>query len=225
MTTTKIRVQNERCVMAIDPTSRGFGFVVFEGTEGLDMKLIDWGVPHVRSNKRRACLRRIEELLDTYEPTFLILEHSAAAGSRRCARVKRLLVAIRALAARRNVKTRSVSRGAIHAAFSKGNARTKEEIAASIAARYPELAPRRPPPRKCWMPEDDRMSMFDAAALAHTFFHFGPLDRTLHLKRYRPPRATTNAPELRTPSYLTNHTWHYEPGGEHPPDRKKPVRS
>ena len=49
----------------------------------------------------------------------------------------------------------------------------KQEIAIAIAERFPELAPRLPRSRKPWMSEDYRMSIFDAVALALTFFfHF-----------------------------------------------------
>ena len=46
----------------------------------------------------------------------------------------------------------------------------KQEIAIAIAERFPELAPRLPRFRKPWMSEDYRMSIFDAVALALTFF-------------------------------------------------------
>jgi hypothetical protein len=47
--------------------------------------------------------------------------------------------------------------------ISSGKSRSKEDF-------LPELAPYRPPRRKLWMSEDDRMAIFDAAALAATFF-------------------------------------------------------
>ena len=47
---------------------------------------------------------------------------------------------------------------------------TKREIAEAIVREFPELEPRLPPVRKIWMSEDVRMSIFDAAALAITFF-------------------------------------------------------
>jgi hypothetical protein len=34
---------NEKRVLAIDPTHRGFGYVILEGPE----RLIDWGTRHV----------------------------------------------------------------------------------------------------------------------------------------------------------------------------------
>jgi len=51
------------------------------------------------------------------------------------------------------------------------DARNKQLIAVAIGRRFPELAPHVPPYRKCWMSEDYRMSIFDAVALALTYFH------------------------------------------------------
>ena len=50
------------------------------------------------------------------------------------------------------------------------DATMKQEIAIAIAEHFPELAPRLPRSRKPWMSEDYRMSIFDAVALALTFF-------------------------------------------------------
>jgi hypothetical protein len=49
-------------------------------------------------------------------------------------------------------------------------ASSKQEIAAAIANRFPELAPRLPRFRKPWMSEDYRMSIFDAVALGLIYF-------------------------------------------------------
>lgn len=49
------RSPEPRRVLAIDPTSRGFGFVVFEGPE----HLIDWAVVEIRKDKEDKCLQRM----------------------------------------------------------------------------------------------------------------------------------------------------------------------
>ena len=41
----------------------------------------------------------------------------------------------------------------------------------AIVERLPELTPWRPPFRKPWMSESHRASIFDAAALALTYFY------------------------------------------------------
>ena len=46
----------------------------------------------------------------------------------------------------------------------------KQSLAETIARHIPAFARYLPPPRKPWMSEDSRMSLFDAAALALTFF-------------------------------------------------------
>ncbi len=168
-------------VVAIDPTSRGFGFAVFEGPG----RLIDWGVAHVRNDKHSGCLRRIGGLVEHYAPAVLVVEDYGDRGSRRCARVRKLLQAILQLASNRKIRTQRFSRRAVREAFAGSDASTKEQIAGVIAARYPELLPYLPPPRKCWMSEDVRMSIFDAAALAQAFFHSSTIDAKARLKSSR----------------------------------------
>ncbi len=57
-------------VLAIDPTTKGFGFAVMEGPE----KLIDWGVKGVRGSKNSECLRLISGLIDQYQPDVIVVE-------------------------------------------------------------------------------------------------------------------------------------------------------
>jgi len=61
--------------------------------------------------------------------------------------------------------------------FAVFRANTKHEIAHAVAQQLPELAPRLPRFRKPWMSEDYRMAIFDAAALALTYFHSQPFSR------------------------------------------------
>lgn len=81
-----------------------------------------------------------------------------------------MLGALWKLAEETEVPAYRYSRNAIRDAFAEHGVRTKYEIAEHIAAEFPELAPRLPPPRKCWLPEDPRMGIFDAASLAVTYF-------------------------------------------------------
>ncbi len=159
------RRRPEKRVLAVNPTTRGFGFVVLEGSD----QLVDWGVAHVRTDKEARTLARVSELLERYRPDVLVLEDSGVPGTRRRERVRKLLRELTALAPRRGVRVRRIARREVRRAFSAENAVTKSEIAAAIAKRFPELAPRLPPRRKAWMSEDERMAIFDAAAFALTF--------------------------------------------------------
>lgn len=154
-------------MLAIDPTHRGFGFVVLEG----ETRLLDWGTRHVSRPKHDGSIEKVDALIDRYDPSALILEDHAGDGSRRCLRVQTLIDALHKLGQARDLSVFSYSRGEIRLAFSAHEATTKEEIAAVLVARFPELAPRMPPKRKVWMSEDHRMAIFDAASLALTHFH------------------------------------------------------
>lgn len=112
----------------------------------------------------------VGDLIDTYQPDAIALEDFASKGSRRCGRVQRLIRDVQKLAAKRKVRARSISRSEIKTAFSEDGAVTKHQIATAIARRFPELAPRLPPVRKPWMPEDYRMPIFDAGAMGVAFF-------------------------------------------------------
>lgn len=71
-------------VHAIDPTHRGFGFVVLEG----ETRLLDWGARHVSRPKHDGSIEKADALIDRYDPAALILEDHAGDGSRRCRVVK-----------------------------------------------------------------------------------------------------------------------------------------
>ena len=153
-------------VLAVDPSTRGFGFAVLEGPE----RLVDWGVKETKVDKNKRTLKLVEDLIDRYQPTVIVVEDYEGKGSRRCRRIQGLINDISKLAAKRNIKVRSFSRVKVKQAFSESGASNKYEIAVTIANRFPELAPRLPRFRKPWMSEDYRMSIFDAVAFGIAFF-------------------------------------------------------
>jgi Holliday junction resolvasome RuvABC endonuclease subunit len=157
---------NDICVLAIDPSTRGFGFAILEGPE----RLVDWGVKETKMDKKRRSLKLIGELIDQYQPNVIVVEDYAGKGSRRCRRIQGLINDISKLAAKRKIKVRSFSRLKVKQVFSESGASNKYEIAVAIAKRFPELVPRLPRFRKPWMSEDYRMSIFDAVALAKAIF-------------------------------------------------------
>src|SRR6266511_3573381 len=87
-------------VLAVDPSTRGFGFAVLEGPS----RLIDWGVKETKTDKTRRSLKLIADLIEQYEPSNLVLENYAGKGSRRCERVAALIDEIRELAVKRKVR-------------------------------------------------------------------------------------------------------------------------
>jgi hypothetical protein len=160
-----MRKETARRVLAIDPFSRGVGFAVLEGPD----RLIDWGTRSTGQADNARAARVIAKLIDRFRPDVLALEDWDSAGSRRCDRVQKLLDRIAATEGRR-VLVRVINRREIRAIGPLPLTSTKQGRASFLAERFPELQAFLPPVRKPWMPEDDRMAIFDAASFAAACF-------------------------------------------------------
>lgn len=152
--------------LAIAPTTRGFGYIVFE-TPDIPM---DWGVKEVHRNKTRDCLLKAQVLMHMLQPSVLVVEDAQHPGSRRSKRVKMLLDKIADLAQQRGIAVERCSRHEVLTAFVRMGAETKDDIALAVTRLVPELAPRLPPRRRIWESEHYSMAIFEAAALALTYF-------------------------------------------------------
>ena len=153
-------------IFAVDPTTKGFGYAVFE----TPFHLVDWGLAHVSGEKESGAVARFEELLDQYRPDIVILEDPAAPGSRRRPRVQTLLERLRDSARERSIAVHLIPRLAVIECFSSPEKRaTKFSITENLAETFPELAVKVPRRRKAWQSEDERMATFDALALAVTY--------------------------------------------------------
>jgi hypothetical protein len=154
-------------VLAIAPSSKGFGFAVLEGAG----TFVDWGVKSVDGDKNAASLVKVKRLIIDYAPSAIVLEDMRGKDCRRSARVQTLAEKIIQLAASHQLKTRLISQQAVRFALSLAPEATKHEIATRLANHFPEeLGSRLPPKRKAWMSEDYRMNIFDAVALATAYF-------------------------------------------------------
>jgi hypothetical protein len=160
-----MRKETAKRVLAIDPFSRGVGFAVLEGPE----RLIDWGLRTTGRADNAKALRVIDKLIDRFRPDVLALEDWESAGSRRCGRVQTLLDRIAATEGPR-VLVRLITRRQIRAIGPLPQTSTKRGRACFLAERFLELQPFLPPIRKPWMPEDDRMAIFDAVSFAVACF-------------------------------------------------------
>ncbi len=148
-------------ILAIAPSTRGFGFAVLEGRD----TLVDWGVKTVQGNKNANSLVKAEELIAHYQPGVLVLQD--VEGSRRSARIKALSRKIVALAKSHKVMVKLFSQEQVRRTFFADGQATKHALAEIIAKRFPEeLASRLPPKRKPWVSEYYQMDIFDAVALA-----------------------------------------------------------
>src|SRR6266498_4280616 len=89
-------------VLAIDPTTHGFGFVILESPT----MPVDWGMPVIRRGDQEKALARVTALIEQYEPDILTIEEPK--GSRRCGRIQELLEAV-SLIKVRGLKIRRLS--------------------------------------------------------------------------------------------------------------------
>lgn len=159
------RLRSAKLVLAAFPSAKGFGYAVFDGQKSL----IDWGVKGVHgAQKNRESLQKMRELLTFYRPDVVVLEDYEGHGSRRARRIEILINLFAAHARGEGIRTSSYSRAEVRACF---GLTAKREIAEAIVREFPELEPRLPPIRRIWMSEDRRMNIFDAVALAITFFN------------------------------------------------------
>lgn len=165
----------KRRILAINPVSRGFGFVVFEEPH----HLLDWGVVRCRkraktktgwSFARSECLQKIGRHLSRYQPTLVIMEDCGDPSSRRCHDVRRFLDSILNFTVSKKVPVRTFSPEDVHRAFQGYHATNKEQMAHIIARYFPELMPL-PKHRGIYIGEDARMSLFSAMALIFTLLH------------------------------------------------------
>jgi Holliday junction resolvasome RuvABC endonuclease subunit len=144
-------------ILALDPASRGLGYVVIEGPD----VLIEWGFRNARGNKDVQRIVFVGALLARYKPDVLVLEEYV--GRQRSARIQHLANAFAKLALDRGTQVHRIPRKAVRSAML---SKSKYDIADKLAARFPELKRYCPPHRKLWKAEDSRINIFDALALA-----------------------------------------------------------
>ena len=159
-------LRDKGCVLAVHPTARGFGWVIFESP----LSPIDWGNASAKTGRHAKLLARFERILKRYDPAILVIEQFEGSGAARADRIQDLCRSMVHLAACKGMETPIYSRAVIRTVFTSIGASTRYETAQAIAQRIDAFSHRMPRYRKPWLPEDPRQSLFDAAALALTYF-------------------------------------------------------
>jgi hypothetical protein len=154
-------------VLAIAPSTRGVAYTCFEGP----LSPVDWGLKRARGkNKNVEGFKAVSALVERLQPDVIVLHEYTLPGVRRSQRVRRLQHLIATYAHAQAIEVRRYTRKDIEKVFKKLGAATRYEIAQVIAGQVHAFGHRLPPPRKLWMTEDPRMTLFEAAALALTYF-------------------------------------------------------
>ena len=149
-------------VLAVHPTARGFGWILFERP----LSPVDWGIASAKKGRNSRLSARFERLLGRHEPAVLVLEEF----DRRAERIQMLCRQFVHLAAVRGMDTPIYRKNVIRTVFASIGATTRFEIAHVIAQHLDAFNHRMPKKRRPWESEDPRQSLFDAAALAITYF-------------------------------------------------------
>jgi len=151
-------------VIAIAPSSRGFGYAVIEVADDI---LIDWGVHQIReADMTEYSLPKIAGLIRQYEPSVVVVEDTLHKRCRRRGKGRALIEAIVAYAKSLDADVGRVSSQRVRDHYAELSARNKDAVARLIVSRFPELRSTLPPPRKKWMSKDERMTIFDSVAFA-----------------------------------------------------------
>jgi len=153
-------------VLAIHPTSRGFGWALFENP----LAPVDWGLTRVTAKRSARLLARFEKLLNRYEPKVVVFEEFHDHLARRAKRIQELCRQMIVLANHRGIYTPIYNRETIRDCFASSSVRTRHDIALSISKQIEVFRRRLPRERRRWDSEDVRQSLFDAVALALTYF-------------------------------------------------------
>jgi Holliday junction resolvasome RuvABC endonuclease subunit len=151
-------------VLAVHPTARGFGWMLFESP----LAPVDWGIASSKRMSNARLAARFERLLKRYEPAVLILEEFET--NTRAGRIQMLCRTMIHLAACRGMDTPVYRLNAVRTVFASVGAVTRYEIAQVIAQHLDAISHRMPRRRRAWENADPRQSLFDAAALALTYF-------------------------------------------------------
>lgn len=163
-------------VLAVYPFTRGIAFTLFEAP----LSPLDWGIKDIRGTRKNALtLEAAKKLIEIHQPDVLVLQDVSAPESRRTERIRRLHRLIASHAEGQAIEVCRYTRKQIKAYFKDSGATTRYEIAQVIAAQIHAFGHRLPPVRHIWESEDSRMSLFDAASLALTFYSEQPLEEKL----------------------------------------------
>jgi hypothetical protein len=156
-------------VMAIYPTTHGFGWAVLENP----LSLVGHGVFTEYRNQRERCIEQADRLLGHFRPEAVVFPTTDPNETRHGSRSHDLSKALRGIAKDQGADVVVLSREAVLRVFAAEGAITRAEIASAVAARLPALYLRLPKPRRFDDGAAKSLAMYDAAALVLTFYENG----------------------------------------------------
>src|SRR5438128_294839 len=116
-------------ILAIAPSTRGFGFALLEGLN----TLIDWGVKSIEGDKNTSSVARVKAMIAHYEPGIVVLEDALAKPVRRAPRIRELTKRIVSMSKGQNVSVISLTRKQVRRVFFGDGQGTKYALAEILA--------------------------------------------------------------------------------------------
>jgi hypothetical protein len=124
--------------MSLYTNSRGFAFVLFEGT----LSPYDWGVVEIRGLKKDAQItEKVRGLLDRYAPDVLVMQDMSPEGTRRANRLAMLNASLGSLARELGIPVFAYSRAEVYSEFRSTGFANKQTLAGLIAKHIPAFEP------------------------------------------------------------------------------------
>jgi len=154
-------------VLALHLARRGLAFCQFEAPGALH----DWGIKYIAWRARHeATLGVVQHLIQRFAPDAIVIEDVSATGARRSARICALYREIEGIADEHGIDLNAYDWEAVFHVFKARQPRTRHDIAVHVAELLPMIKRRLPPKRRCWLPQDPRQSLYDAAALGLSYY-------------------------------------------------------
>ena len=153
-------------VLSFQPTSRGFGWTLFEGPSAP----LDWGLAYAKGDRTETCVRQLTTLLERHRPEYLVLEDLNGRRRQASPYISELRRRAVETAEQLGVEVRRYTRRDVARAVTGNSDATRHEVAEAIAKHIQAFAYRLPPQRKPWESVDRRLALFSAAGLAFALY-------------------------------------------------------
>lgn len=156
-----IHIEYKEQILALFPNTFGCGYAFFKN----EFEPKHSGVVRIQPPNNARCIKRIDAMVETYEPNIILLPTPDGKQNRKKKRIQELLADIALYAKKRDIEVKTYSREQIKMVFEQFEARSKFDISEKICLWMPELEKYKPVKRRGEMPEDYYQGMFDSISL------------------------------------------------------------
>ncbi|MBL6613174.1 MAG: hypothetical protein ISP45_04130 [Reyranella sp.] len=157
--------RRKKLVLGLYPYTRGVAFAAFHAP----LAPYDWGIKERGGGvKATACYESARLLLDRLEPDVIVLAATDDPHCRRAPHIADVQRLIMAEAGARSIRVHLYTRIEVRSCFDVG--RSRYDIARAIAKQVHAFKHRLPPKPTPWASHNDKLGIFDAAALVMVHF-------------------------------------------------------